>query len=137
MGMTRKDYELVAWCINRASDKAIHNEYCAEGTRDEIIELLGEAFASQHPRFDVLKFRRASGHSKEWRAIAKAKLVASLTSESADDLINEEQETSYTIEQEYRDKRIEAGFEDSVPDLIATHFPQLLTPRLVDQVLPL
>ena len=137
MGMTRKDYELVAWCINRASDKAIKEQYCAEGTRDEIIELLGEAFASQHPRFDVLKFRRASGHSKEWRAIAKAKLVASLTNESADDLINGERATSYTIEQVYRAKRIEAGIEESVPALIAETFPQLLTPRLVDQVLPL
>ena len=68
MGMTRKDFELIAWAINKAGDKAIKEDYCAEGTRDTIIELLEECILSQHPRFDTRIFRNKTGYQKESRA---------------------------------------------------------------------
>ena len=78
MGMTRVDFELIAWSVNRSSDDAVAQNLNAKQTRDLIVASLAEDIRARHPRFEAIKFCRKAGHRKELRAIEHAAIVAQL-----------------------------------------------------------
>ncbi len=57
--MTKKDYVLIANCINKVNSK--YSDYKVQKTLQELVSELNLALIQDNPRFDIEKFREATG----------------------------------------------------------------------------